>query len=157
MLILLLSCSKATFPAEKDGVLQPNFWMHFDNSLGCWPDHLYAWNKEGTVGIDVFIANAFARPDDPSSIKIDLSKPGNIVMVETGKQIPDNFCVEQISIIPVARVYESTSGILDVSIDHKGNRLGVTLQDVTIKHKETNHVVNIPSVTFPLQDLYPKR
>jgi hypothetical protein len=125
--------------------------------MGCWPDHLYAWNEQESVGIDVFIANAFALPQAPSNLTINLEDPGNLVMVETGKQIPDNFCVEKISIIPVARVYESTSGVLEVEIDHINKRLGVELNEVTLKDPTSKHELTIPKLTFPIQDLYRKR
>lgn len=157
MLILLLSCSKANYPPVLDGELQPNFWQHFEQSLGCWPDHLYAWNIEGTVGLDVFIAHPFSQIDEPEMFTIDLSKPGNIVMVETGRQIPDNFCVTDIQTIPVSRVYESKSGMIEVQVDLEEQKLGARLKQVELYHPETKHKITIPNLRFPLQSLYHRK
>jgi hypothetical protein len=157
MLILLLSCSKPNFPPIVEGELQPQFWKHFQFAMGCDPDHLYAWNKEDTVGIDVFIASPFTNPDKPEKMTIDLAEPGNQITVETGQQIASNFCVEKINVIPVNRVYESTSGILSVEIDHKNRQLGLLIENAVIKHPPSEHSVTIDSVRFPMQEMYSKR
>ncbi len=156
-LILNLACSEAENPPVINGVLQDDFWNSFHTSLGCWPDHLYAWNKEGTVGIDVFIALPFSQHGDVEKFTVDLSQPGNSIMVETGEQIPRNFCVKEIQTIPVMRVYESISGHLSVQLDQQTQQLGVHIEKARLQDSESQHEVNIINLKFPLQTMYQRK
>ena len=156
-LLCLQACHRTPSPDVIQGELQPLFWRNFTHSMGCAPDHLYAWNDDDTIGIDVFLFNPFLIPNDQSEYTVDLSQPGNRVLVETGNSISTNFCVTDIQIIPVRRVYEATDGRIQVSVDHAKGQLGATLYEVTLHHPLTNHQITISEVQFPVQPLYVRK
>ena len=153
-----MSCrSQPVVPIDSAGLLQPQFWTAFQGSLGCSGIHLTTWNPEGTVGMDIHIP---VTPTDTSTQTVfNLDTKDAIVMVETGQEIPLNFCVDEIVEIPVQQVYHSQKGTITLSFAHKDNlnQATVNLSDVELKSEFSNHIITMPEIQLPDVSIGPIR
>ena len=147
--LLFVACrSTPVNPVDSSGLLQPEFWTVFQGSLGCTNSgiHLTTWNPEGTVGMDIHIP---MLPSDSSTTRtFRLDRKDAIVMVETGQEIPLNFCVDEIVEIPVQQVYHSHSGTVTLSMNHNNNQKFATvkLSGVKLKSESKNHQIELPDI-----------
>lgn len=153
-----MSCrSQPVVPIDSAGLLQPQFWTAFQGSLGCSGIHLTTWNSAGTVGMDIHIP---VTPTDLSSpTTFNLGTRDAIVMVETGQEIPLNFCVDETVEIPVQQVYHSQKGVINLSLEQKDNQSYATvkLSGVELKSEYANHSITMPEIQLPDVSIGPIR
>jgi hypothetical protein len=159
MLIYFLSChADLPDPINTHGELSDQFWKHFRGGMGCEGVHLTTWSPDGRVGMDVSIPWAsIQQPIAEQSFSIN--KREAQVMIETGRDIPVNFCVDKIALIPVQKVYHSVSGTIDlqVSISDEAPLASVVLRDITLKVEGGSHEITMPTIHLNDILISPKR
>ena len=136
-------------PINSAGVLQAEFWRSFQGSLGCTGIHLTTWNSTGTVGMDIQIPGI--PSDRPMSQRLSIEARDAMVMVETGQEIPLNFCVDAIVEIPVQHVYHATEGTVHIEISPVDNAYYATakLSGVLLESERGDHKIALPSLQLP--------
>lgn len=139
--------------------LQPEFWRSFSDSKGCDTLSLYAWNASGTVGLEVTALNIPTSASE--EFLLEVAKRDVVILVETGANIPKNFCVNEIQQIPVAYVYEGVSGAVRMSIrfgeDGKPQKASARLEDVVVVEPKTQKQITIQGLNLGMLDLWPRR
>ena len=126
--------------------------------MGCDGIHLTTWSPDGRVGMDVSIPGvSIDHPIAHQSFSI--SKQEALVMVETGKDISVNFCVDKIALIPVQKVYQSVSGTVDLQLSLSGDAslASVLLKDITLQMEGGSHEITMPSIQLNDMLISPKR
>ena len=154
---MLLSCQQTVVPLGADQYLQPQFWRSFSQSKGCQEVSLYAWNSEETLGLEVTALNTPSF-EGTRDIVYDLAKRDAVVLVETGSQIPENFCVKQIKQIPVAQVYEGVSGMIRMHLVVKGDirQASATFENVIVIEPKSKKQIVINNLKLGPLDLLPR-
>lgn len=151
----LLSCAQTVEPLDEQKHLQPEFWRSFSNSKGCEKLSLYAWNAEGTVGLEMTALNISTFGNE--EVVLDLEKKDALVLVETGSRIPENFCVQKIKQIPVAQVYEGVSGAIRLNMilgkNGKPLKVSATLENVVVVEPKTKKQITITGLNLGMLDL----
>lgn len=155
--IFLFACQSPSPPLDPNGMLQPMFWTHFQGAIGCTGIHLSTWSPDGTVGMDIAI------PGIPTDREVNavfhIADRSAMVMVETGREIPVNFCVDEIAEIPVQQVYHSTTGTVELQIQQDGDEYYATakLMDVTLQNERVDHAITLSTIQLPNVQLSAKR
>jgi len=155
----LFSCQSRIQPLDEKKHLQPEFWRSFSDSKGCEKLSLYAWNASGTVGLEVTALNIPVSASE--EFLLDVAARDVVILVETGADIPKNFCVHEIQQIPVAYVYEGISGFVRMNIRYgeagKPQKASVQLEDVVVVEPKTKKQITINGLNLGMLDLWKRR
>lgn len=91
-------------------------------------------------------------PDDREiKATFNIERQQALIMVETGREIPVNFCVDKIAEIPVQKVYHSLSGTVDLEIikDHDGYYASAQLSDIMLQSEMDRHEIKLSTIVLP--------
>lgn len=155
----MFSCQSTIEPLDEQKLLQPEFWRSFSDSKGCEQLSLYAWNDDGTVGLEVTGLNV--SNSGSGEVLLDIAKKDALVLVETGSNIPKNFCVNEIQQIPVAYVYEGVSGVIRMNMVSGANgrpqKASARLDNVVVMEPKTKKQITIDGLNLGMLDLLERR
>lgn len=83
-----------------------------------WTEHLhcenlafYMWNDVDTQGMEIRILSRNSNEfQEGQQYTFDIARKEVYILLEQGKHISQNFCVDRIQEIPISRVYEAEKG-----------------------------------------------
>ena len=145
-----LACQAEFTALDQEQYLQPEFWKSLSHSKACRDLSFYAWNEEGTIGLEVTVPPV-VFPKRSGEQRLDVREKDVVVLSETGKRIPVNFCVHQIKEIPVAHVYESISGFVTVDFELQNQKLvsaSAKLENIVLQEERSGKQLRIERLEF---------
>ena len=128
--------------------------------MACDPLSFFAWNDAGTIGLELSYP-PITLSQRRATLRTNIAKSDVHVVIETGNNIPTNFCASETQIIPVQSVYEAQDGVVisTMKYNDSGQLTGAEaeLNGVVFIEPVSGHKIQIPSLLFKPQSIQSKR